>query len=182
MGKPKTIFRPEEVVAVLDGWLLHSHKGRDRHDEAARRMDSYRYVLGVPAVVLSAAVGTSVIADLQERVEWGVYLVGLLAIASASLAGIQTSFNYSERADKHRIAGVKYKAIIREIEDTLSKILETPIDKVKIGDKEMDIHAYLSDLKNRLDKLEEEAPVVPQQIYDQIQKEYDNKRVVKTVW
>jgi hypothetical protein len=122
--KDKVIFRPEEVIAVLDGWLVHSHKGRDIHDRAARRTDGYRYVLGVPVVVLFAVVGTSVITDLQETVEWGIYLVGLLAIASASLAGIQTSFNYSERAEKHRTAGVKYKAIIREIEETLSEILQ----------------------------------------------------------
>jgi hypothetical protein len=189
--KDKLIFRPEEAKAALDGWLVHSHKGRDRHDRAARRMDSYRYVLGVPVVVLSAVVGTSVITDLQETVEWGIYLVGLLAIASASLAGIQTSFNYSERAEKHRIAGVKYKAIIREIEETSSKILEhlnkadreTPIGKFKIDDKEIDIHSYLSKLRIRLDRLEDEAPVVPQEIYDQIEDEYKNKvRHVKTVW
>jgi hypothetical protein len=179
---------------VLDGGLLHSHKGRDRHDRAARRMDNYRYVLGLPAVVLSAAVGTTIITDLQKTVEWGIYLVGLLAIASASLAGIQTSFNYSERAEKHRIAGVKYKAIIREIEETLSKIYnehlnkggkETPIGQFKIDEnREIDICVYLSNLRLRLDKLEEEAPVVPQRIYDQIEKEYRDKKVctVKTAW
>jgi hypothetical protein len=189
--KGKLIFRPEEVIAVLDGWLVHSHKGRDRHDRAARRADGYRYVLGVPVVVLSAVVGTSVITDLQETVEWGIYLVGLLAIAAASLAGIQTSFNYPERAEKHRIAGVKYKAIIREIEETLSEILqylskvgkETPIGKFKIDDKEIDIHIYLSDLRIRLDRLEEETPVVPQGIYNQIEEQYKNKvSYVKTVW
>jgi hypothetical protein len=93
------------------------------------------------------------------------------------LAGIQTSFNYSERAEKRRIAGVKYKAIIREIEETLSEIhvylkkvgKETDIGKFKIDEKEIDIHVYLSDLRNRLDKLEEEAPVVPQGIYHEIE-------------
>jgi hypothetical protein len=188
MSKP--IFRPEKSKEVLKGWHVHCCKFRDIHDQAARRMDNYRYLLGIPGVILSAAVGTSVISNLEGTVEWGIYLVGLLAIASASLAGIQTSFNYPERAEKHRITGVKYKAIIREIEDNFSEIKEhehptgeeRSIVKVKINGKEIDVHDYLDDLKNRLDTLEVEAPVAPQRIYDRIDNCYKkNARFVKTV-
>jgi len=60
------IFEPDNPNELLRGWLLHAHKGRDRHDLAARRCDRQRYLLGIPATIFSAIVGTSTFAALQE--------------------------------------------------------------------------------------------------------------------
>ena len=37
MGPAKPLFEPADTEELLRGWLLHAHKSRDRHDEAARR-------------------------------------------------------------------------------------------------------------------------------------------------
>ena len=91
--QPKKLFEPANREELLRGWLLHAHKGRDRHDLAARRNDTLRYWLGVPTVILSAVVGTSVFASLGAQVDTSLKIViGLVSITSAVLASLQNSF------------------------------------------------------------------------------------------
>jgi hypothetical protein len=161
--QPKKLFEPANREELLRGWLLHAHKGRDRHDLAARRNDSYRYWLGVPTIILSAVVGTSVFASLQTQVAPSLRIaLGLVSITSAVLASLQTFYNFSSRAESHRVAGVKYKAIIRELEQDLTQPLEQLPDKAD----------FLNDLRKRLDDLEFAAPVVPEGIYRDVEERY----------
>jgi hypothetical protein len=88
----KKLFEPSNREELLRGWLLHAHKGRDRHDLAARRNDTYRYWLGVPAIILSAIVGTTVFASLETQVDTSLKIVlGLISITSAVLASPRPS-------------------------------------------------------------------------------------------
>ena len=164
------IFDPDSEEEVLKGWLLHAHKGRDRHDEAARLLDKKHYYLGSAAVVLSAIVGASIITSLET--EYGLKItifIGLLSIASSALAGIQTVYNYAERRESHRVTGVRYKAIIRELEEILARRTQ----KLEFKDSS----GQLKDLRNRLDAIEKEAPVVPHWIYDKIERKYKHSSV-----
>jgi hypothetical protein len=157
------LFEPANREELLRGWLLHAHKGRDRHDLAARRNDSYRYWLGVPTIILSAVVGTSVFASLQTQVATPLRIaLGLVSIASAVLASLQTFYGFASSAESHRVAGVKYKIIVRELEQILTQPLEQLPDKAD----------FFNDLRKRLDDLELAAPVVPEGIYRQIEKRY----------
>lgn len=80
------IFEPDDPNELLRGWLLHAHKGRDRHDLAARRCDRQRYLLGIPATIASAVVGTSTFAALQQSPGLVVQVsIGALAINAAIL-------------------------------------------------------------------------------------------------
>ncbi len=157
------IFEPLEPREALRGWLRHAHKGRDRHDEAARRYDQYRYWLGVPAVIFSAVVGTAVFASLGTTVDTLVkIIVGLISVTAAVLSSLQTFFNFADLAERHRAAGVRYKNIIRELEQAFTESPEWLREKAD----------WMSDLRRRLDELELEAPVVPKAIYDRIEQRY----------
>lgn len=162
----KRIFKPQTREELVRGWLLHAHKGRDRHEEAARRCDMYRYWLGAPAVALSAVVGTSIFTSLgQAQVDPTLHIsIGLVSLAAAVLASLQTFYNFADRAERHRLAGTKYKAIIREIEQELTTPTELETNRA----------AWLDDLRKRLDALEEDAPVVPPRIYESIERRYGN--------
>lgn len=167
--KPKKIFDPCNKEELLLGWLLHAHKGRDRHDEAARQLNGKHYTLGVPACVLSAVVGASIISSLEADIGWTIIvLIGLLSIAASALAGLQTFFNYSERAEAHRAIGVRYKAIIREIEEMLAREIKTD-DSNTLNE--------LEGLRAKLDVLELDAPVMPQKIFDEIERKYKYSNV-----
>jgi len=161
--KPKKLFEPSNREELLRGWLLHAHKGRDRHDLAARRNDTYRYWLGVPAIILSTIVGTTVFASLETQVDTSLKIaLGLISITSAVLASLQTFYNFASLAESHREAGVKYKAMIWELEQVLTQPLEQLPENAD----------YFNDLRKRLSDLELEAPVVPQGIYDSVEDGY----------
>lgn len=160
----KRVPEPDSTEELLRFWLVHANKGRDRHDEAARRLERYRYWLGVPATALSALVGTSVFASLAEggpvdtRIR---VLVGLIAILAAVLASLQTTYNFASRADNHRSVGVKYKDAIRELEEKLT-LGQVPLDP-----------DWLANIRARFKDLESSAPVVPEHIYDHIERRYE---------
>ncbi len=166
------IFEPDNSDALLRGWLLHAHKGRDRHDWAARRCDHQRYLIGIPATITSAVVGTSTFAALQELPDPNVQItIGVLALIAAILTSLQSFLDLGARAERHRIAGAKYKAAIRHMEQlgigTLSKLaLDAPV---------------VTELRNNLDALEEEMPVVPPSVYDSVERKYQHKAFVDSV-
>jgi len=160
MASEKLLFEPANGVELLRGWLLHAHKGRDRHDDAARRYDARWTAMGVPTIVLSAAVGTSVFASVgRAAAVWAQVLVGLLSVTAAVLSALQTFFDYPGRAERHRLAATKYKAVVREIEE------------IRAAQSVPD-HEYLDGLRQRLDALEQEMPVVPTGIHDAVERRY----------
>lgn len=167
-----SIFEPDNPNELLRGWLLHAHKGRDRHDLAARRCDHQRYLLGIPATIMSAIVGTSAFAALQESPDRSIQIaIGILALIAAILVSLQSFLDLGARAERHRIAGVKYKAAIRHMEQlgigTLSGLaLDAPV---------------VTELRKNLDALEEEMPVVPPSVYDSVEDKYRHKAFVDSV-
>jgi hypothetical protein len=162
------VFEPENIEQLLRGWLLHAHKGRDRHDRAARRTDRQRLLIGGLAAVLSAVVGTSVFGALSSdgAVTFPVKaLVGTLSIVAAILTGLNGFLNLAERTEKHRVAGVRYKLAIRDIE----RLLSASVEKLTRDDP-----AVVS-VQHRLDELEETAPVVPERLYQAIEGEWRHR-------
>lgn len=172
IDQPKKLFEPSNREELLRGWMLHAHKGRDRHDLAARQNDTYRYWLGVPAIILSAIVGTTVFASLETQVDTSLKIaLGLISITSAVLASLQTFYNFASLAESHRVAGVQYKTIIRELEQVLTRPLEQLPDKAD----------FFNDLRKRLDNLELKASVVPEGIYRAVEGHYTSVVWAETV-
>ena len=159
----KTIFEPEDVPELLRGWLLHAHKGRERHDRAARKCNSHRLWVGVPAAVLSAIVGATVTlekVDIAAPVKDAILIaIPIIAILAAILTSLTTFLGLPERTEKHRSAGVRYKIAIRELE----RILSAPLDKMSNTDPPV------AGMKKQLDDLEESAPVVPERLYNWVE-------------
>lgn len=164
-GKRK-IFEPNTVEQLLRGWLLHAHKGRNRHDLSARWHDQQRIWLGGTAVVVSAIIATSasISAALQPDALPSIkIIIAMFGSLSAILIGLSTFLNLAERAEKHRSAGVRYKEIIRELERVLS------IHSVK---DLTNTDPTLVKIQKKLDELEEAAPVVSERIYDRVESDW----------
>jgi hypothetical protein len=166
----KKLLKPASIDQLLLGWLIHAHRGRDRHDIAARVYESRRSLFGVLAVALSAAVGTSVVASVgtDSAPAWARAIVGLLSVAAAVLGSLQTYLDYAGRAERHRRAAGNYKAVIRQIEELLAGRRTGADISVQL----------LDEIRRRLDTLEDEMPVVPPGVHAQVQ---DNYRVVSFV-
>jgi hypothetical protein len=162
---PKKLFEPANREELLRGWLLHAHKCRERHELAARRNDTYRYWLGVPTIVFATIVGSSVFASLDAQVETSVKIIlGLVSITSAVLASLQTFYNFAGRSETHRVVGIKYKVMIRELQQRLTGSAKNLPEKAD----------FLDDLRQRLDDLELEAPVVADSIHRRIEERYNS--------
>jgi hypothetical protein len=164
----KRVFSPHSVKDLVAGWLVHSHKARDRHELASRTYAKGQYALGIPALIASTVVGTSLFASLSSR-EVPPLWVGLLSIAAAVLAAIQTFMDFGGRSDKHRAAAVKYKASIRGLEYL----------SVQIANGAALTDEQITAVQAQLDTLEEAAPVVMPNIYDRVEGRYQNLKYVQ---
>ena len=169
MGQPYPIFNPQSDDELLRGWLVHAHKCRDRHDLAARHCDTLRYAIGVPTIMLSAIVGTSVFSTLGKSPEQLLkLLVGILSVAAAVFASLQTFMDYPARAERHRSAAAKYKGLIHETEQALCRE----------PNRQSPDAAQIAGLRDRFADLEESMPVVPQRIYNQVEDRYQSFKFV----
>ena len=88
MSKPQKLFDPDSPAELLLGWLVHAHKGRDRHDLAARVYERGRYMLGVPTLIASTIVGTSVFSALSSFGWRGLAVGGLVQRARRDPRGV----------------------------------------------------------------------------------------------
>jgi hypothetical protein len=138
---------------VLDDWYQRVAVTQRAHYLSADYFGARKYWLGIPAVVLSTLVGTSVFATVQKQPElWLQITVGLASVAAALLASLQTFLGYAERAEKHRVAGAKYGALGRELE------------QIRASDTLQSAEA-MSEVRKRLDDLAVESPNNPLPIY-----------------
>jgi hypothetical protein len=131
---------------LLVEWWVRADTVQRAHYLSAEHFKGRSLQLGVPSVVLSLFVGTSVFASLQSKPN--IYLqitVGFCSVLAAVLAGLQTFLGYGDRAEKHRMAGAKYGAICRELE---ALIVSNPPPETKT----------LDHIREKLDKLALEAP------------------------
>lgn len=144
-----------EANKLLEEWLYRIRRTQQAHYEAATHFVRLNYWLGIPAIVLSAIVGTSVFATLQRETDTRIKIaVGIASITAAILMALQTFLHYSERAEKHRLVGVRYGALRREIEKRLA-----------FPPARRDLEAYLESVRIQWDKCNEDCPTVPKSIW-----------------
>jgi hypothetical protein len=163
MPTAQRLFDPGSSLELLRGWLIHAHKGRDRHDAAARIYERSKYAIGIPALIVSTVVGTSVFSALASDGKSPVSLwVGLLSVTAAVLSALQTFLDFPARAERHRAAAVKYKAVIRGVERVLANLAagHAPADD------------QITQIEQRLDELEDSAPVIMPHIFSRVEKRY----------
>lgn len=141
---------PADTRELLTRWAKRARETQAAQYEMANRLGRRSQWLGVPVIVITAIVGTSVFASISQEVVSleAKIVVGLLSVAATVLSSLQTFFKLSERAEKHRQCGSKFGAIRRELEATLAET-SGPIDT-----------RYIATLREKLDRLGEEAPHV----------------------
>lgn len=132
-------------------WLERAERTQHGHYLAALYYSQRHYWMGVPVVLLTAAVGTSVFASLQSSPAlWLQITVGLLSFLATLLAALQTFLSYGERAEKHRRAGARYGGLGRRLELLLA---------ADSGWEE------LKEIQAELDSLAQESPNLPKVVH-----------------
>jgi hypothetical protein len=109
---------------------------------------------------LTALVGTAVFASLSSTAVSPALriLVGLVSVAAAVSAALRNFLRYAERAEKHRSAGARYGAVRRRLEAIFA------------GDADARDGHYLTAIRDELNRLAEDSPNVPPQIFYRTQR------------
>lgn len=153
MTTPPTSATADCAAMMVEGRrlavdVLYSEKG---HFAAASAWRSRNYLLGVPAALISAAAGATILASAPAAVG------GILALIGAALTALMTFLNPSERAAQHQKAGVAY-----------SRLRRTLRQFVQIDMMAMDAAALrtkLTEFTNEIASVQGEALPIPNRAY-----------------
>jgi hypothetical protein len=150
---------PQNSKELLEKWMRRLRESQFAHYEAAKSLSQSNYTLGLPAVILSTLVGTSIFASLGETVTPSIQIsVGIISVVAATLSAVQTFLGFSERAAKHRASASRYGSARRRIEEMLA------ISRESMTTEE------ISNLRREIDSISEEAPDVSDKIWERTRK------------
>jgi hypothetical protein len=139
---------------LLEDWYKRSRLAQFAHYESAKLYERLHYLIGIPSMVLSIFVGTSIFAGLGNISDKKLQLfVGAISAIATILSGMQTFLNFSAKAEKHRTAASKYGALRRKIEENISS-------KISFSQEN------ISSIRRSLDRLSEESPNIPSRIWN----------------
>jgi hypothetical protein len=149
------------VLKLLEDWDKRAAASSEVHYALAGRLAGRNIQLGVPVVVLTTIIGTSVFATLQEEVttSWRI-AVGVISVVAAVLASVQTFLRFAERAEQHRAAAENWAAIRREI---AQKRALHPEYIATRGDPQK----YLDGLRKRIDQVSAQSPEMGEKAWSQ---------------
>lgn len=141
-------------------WRFRVHRMQLAHYETARKFDTLHLWLGLPAIVFSTVVGTTVFASLARDTYIGLQIfAGLMSVTAAVLTALQTFLKYSELSEKHRVAGAKCANLKHQIELISSMPPSTPEETRK----------ELLIIEEHWSKIREESPTIPSRIWLRIE-------------
>jgi hypothetical protein len=150
----------KSVIELLEEWRFSARKMQYCHFAAANHFRKRHYWIGVPAVISSIVVGTSVFATLAREIDASIkILVGLMSVFATVLTGLQTFLRYEGRAEKHYSAGVQFGEVRRELEQY--EALRKPGASQTEADKD-----FLDGVRKRITELPRTAPEIPQGLWD----------------
>jgi hypothetical protein len=140
----------------LDQWHTGVRILHHAHARAAVSFERRGRFLGVPVIILTTAVGTSIFAGAESSPTLKI-IAGLLSLGAAVLSALQTTLKYSEVASQHKAAAQKYGKLRREIE----------VHEVSLQtETQASLTALLEKLQDEWDTLDDQSPTIPQGIYD----------------
>ena len=155
-----------EVVKLLREWSARAAASADAHYALCTRLSRSNIRFGVPVVVLTTFVGTSVFATLQHHVNTGLkILIGMVSVLAAVLASLQTFLRFGERAEKHRTAAEAWADLRRDMEEMIALHPTYPESR---GDPKK----YLDDVRQRFAQIAQQSPEMGEEGWWRRQRRY----------
>jgi hypothetical protein len=156
-----------KTEALLEDWHARAMAARASHYALASRLRVRNLLIGVPSVLFSSVVGTSLFATLtQEDVNKTLRIViGTVSFLAAALAALQTFFRFHERAERHVLAADWYSAIRRD----LAEVIALPSDQ-REQPKEC-----LDRLRKEMNKVGQQAPEIDEHVWAKMAKAHGVK-------
>jgi hypothetical protein len=113
-GNSKEVIMNENSVNLIEDWHTRVKVNQNAHYGTAQRFNKLHYAIGLPAIILSAIAGATLLIEVTDpRIRIMVGLIGLLA---AVLSGVQTFYSHAKRAEIHRVTAIQLGQLRRDIE------------------------------------------------------------------
>ena len=140
------------VEKLLSDWYHQASINRDINAKRAEFNKQLHYWLGIPVVIFSSIVGSAAFTQINQTGNNKIRVIaGLLSIAAAVLAGLQTFLGFGGSAEKYRAVGIGYEQLANEIE----KLQALPVNlRGGLSDR-------INSLENRLNALAQGSPDIP---------------------
>jgi hypothetical protein len=159
-GNSDVVSWTPEVEELLRNWHRRMYASQHAYYTEAERFRRWHFWLGVPAVILSSVVGTTVFATLQKQ-ELGIpfrVAIALVSIAAAVFSGLQTFLRLAETASAHGVAADWYSAIRRDIEEVQA------LPCAERGHSK----AYLDTLRKEINKAVQKSPELRESLWTEV--------------
>jgi hypothetical protein len=149
-------------------WRSAGRKGL-AHYHAAEMFAKRHRRIGIPSVIMSTVVATSVFSTLSENVDVRLRIAtGVVALLAAILAALQAFLAFGERAEKHRAAGARYGKVRRDID-----IFDLKFSSAGVDSRENALKR-LQTITDELSTLATENPTLGDAIYAKAKKDFDS--------
>jgi hypothetical protein len=159
----------DDVESLYESWHRRAAAAEAGHRRMAERMRRRYVLLGIPIVVLTTVVGTSVFASLQHATVSTPLriVVGSLSILAAVMSSLQAFLRYGTRAEGHRIATIRYETLRRDMSETLAIPRASRSDPVR----------ELDSVRQRLDRYAKESPNVDERLWATLEAQFHLSKV-----
>ena len=151
-----------DVIATGEEYRGDAQEKSITHYRMSDRAKIKHNALGVPLTAATAIVGTTIFATLNSPSQsfWIQVAAGLLSLAAAVIAALQTFFNFAEVAARHKDAAVSYESIRRQLDLFLLSYGPWK-DTVTLDPLLVDLRA----ITQQLDEVARSAPSLPDAAY-----------------
>jgi hypothetical protein len=159
----------DEVERLYQSWLRRVAAAEAGHRLMADRMRHRYLFLGVPVVVLTTIVGTSVFASLQDaKVSTTIRVcVGSTSILAAVISSLQTFLRYGMRSEGHRVAAIRYETLRRD----MAEVLAMPRPARAAAERQLD------SARQRMDRYAKESPTIGERLWAKLERQFRLSRV-----
>lgn len=148
-----------DTKELMHQWLRGLRILSIAHYRAAKHYARFHRALGVPVVILTSTVGTTVLINANSPKNLTMQIMaGVLSMLAAALAGIQTFLGYSHLAEKHIQAAADFGELRRSLEQEIAFSAK----------KAEELSQFLESIRKRWHTLSEESPAIPDSIYQKV--------------
>jgi len=148
-------------------WLRTGHVGI-AHYRAGEAAGMWHKTIGIPNVIITAVVATSVFATLADNTAVKFKIAtGIVAVIAAILAALQAFLHLSDVAEKHTSAGGRYATLRREID-----IFRLEFENAEESKRE-DSLTLLKKIAAKLGSLDTESPSLSEAMFKKGLRDFD---------
>jgi conflict system pore-forming effector with SLATT domain len=159
----------DQLEELLRSWHRRVAAAEAGHRVMADRMRRRYLMLGVPVVILTTIVGTSVFASIQDAkvATWIRVVVGSVSLLAAVISSLQTFLRYGMRAEGHRVAAIRYETLRRDMAAVLAIPRASRTEPIR----------QLDGVRNRMDRYAKESPTIGEREWNRLERTFHLSKV-----